>query len=38
MIHGYQDRYSKIRPQSVFDSEPRIRKAETILAFLQRQI
>ena len=38
MIRGYQDRYSSIRPQSVFDSESRIRKAETILAVLKNQL
>jgi ubiquinone/menaquinone biosynthesis C-methylase UbiE len=38
VIRGYQDRYSSIRPQSVFDSESRIRKAETILAVLKNQL
>lgn len=38
MIRGYQDRYSSIRPHSVFDSESRIRKAETILAVLNSQL
>lgn len=38
MTRGYQDRYSSIRPESVFDSASRIRKAETILTVLKSRL